>query len=389
VVSTTNKATDAAALAIGRAVLARSRIAVEHGRVLRVGTGADCPAYVAEGLEGLLRGTETELLWQIAALTRQWERATDPEARAVLRARIQELRRLMRDRAFNILVSPDVRVVVATAFKALNLLLHPSIRALAAGGEAPFTTVLIDEAGLISRAVAAGLSLLAARRVVVVGDARQLAPISKVSRVLPTAQASWLGSSALTHLQRVAQVRPGVHLLGEQHRMHPDIRRVVSDYQYEGALADAPTVAARPSALPSLDGQRAVWYVLDEDGQDMPAIRAERGPGNRSWVRPATREVLGKLFALPAIRRARGLFVTPFRAQARDIASLLAGFEGLGEWSAGTVHGRQGTEADVVVFDTVNAGSCGWPYDEWQRLVNVGISRLPRSGRGPSPTTTT
>src|SRR5262249_49636439 len=49
--------------------------------------------------------------------------------------------------------------------------------------------------------------------------------------------------------------------------------------------------------------------------------------------------------------------------------------EGLDSWSSGTVHGRQGTEADVVVFDTVNAGSCGWPYDEWKRLVNVGLSR--------------
>src|SRR5262249_12087352 len=46
-----------------------------------------------------------------------------------------------------------------------------------------------------------------------------------------------------------------------------------------------------------------------------------------------------------------------------------------GSWAAGTVHARQGTEADVVVFDTVNAGSCGWPYDEWKRLVNVGLSR--------------
>ncbi len=28
-----------------------------------------------------------------------------------------------------------------------------------------------------------------------------------------------------------------------------------------------------------------------------------------------------------------------------------------------------------MILDTVNAGSCGWPYDEWKRLVNVGISR--------------
>ena len=47
----------------------------------------------------------------------------------------------------------------------------------------------------------------------------------------------------------------------------------------------------------------------------------------------------------------------------------------LDSWSAATVHSQQGTEADFVIFDTVNAGSCGWPYDEWKRLVNVGLSR--------------
>jgi superfamily I DNA and/or RNA helicase len=67
--------------------------------------------------------------------------------------------------------------------------------------------------------------------------------------------------------------------------------------------------------------------------------------------------VLKKLLADPELRKVRGLFITPFKAQAKDIASCLAA-ERLDGWSAGTVHGRQGTEADVVIFDTVNAGSC-------------------------------
>ena len=49
--------------------------------------------------------------------------------------------------------------------------------------------------------------------------------------------------------------------------------------------------------------------------------------------------------------------------------------EGIKGWDASTVHSQQGTEADIVVFDTVNAGSYNWPYDEWKRLVNVAISR--------------
>jgi hypothetical protein len=236
--------------------------------------------------------------------------------------------------------------------------------------------LVIDEAGLMSRAVVAGLSLLAARRVVVVGDAKQLAPISKMSRVLPTSQATWLASSCLTHIQRVEQAGPGIHLLREQHRMHPQVSRVISHYQYEGALCDAPGVSARKTALPTLltSHPRAVWYVLDEDCQDLPSIRAERGPGGRSWIRRATRAVLEKIFAGTELCEVPGLFITPFRAQAREIARYFA-VDHLDSWSAGTVHGSQGTEADVVIFDTVNAGSYAWPYDEWKRLVNVGLSR--------------
>jgi hypothetical protein len=376
VVSTTNKATDAAALAIGKAAVATSPLAAQEGRILRIGKGADYENYKSNALAGMLRGTETELLRQIGSATRELEKSPTHEQRAVLRRNLQDLRRQIKDSSFNVFASPDVKVVVATAFKAISLLSDPAVRSMAVAGEAPFTTLIVDEAGLISRAVVAGLSLLASRRLVVVGDAKQLAPISKISRVLPNSQAVWLASSCLTHLQRLDTVGRAVHLLREQHRMHPQVSRVVSHYQYDGALCDGPSVLARKAELPTLltNHPRAVWYVLDEDGQDLPSIRAERGQGGRSWMRPATREVLGKLFADPEVRMTRGLFVTPFKAQARDIAAYFAA-EQLEGWSAGTVHSRQGTEADIVIFDTVNAGSCGWPYDEWKRLVNVGLSR--------------
>jgi hypothetical protein len=376
IVSTTNKATDAAALAVGKFALVGSSRAVEEGRILRIGKAADHEAYQANGLTGLLRGTETDLLRQIGSLSRDLEKAKTHEERALLRMQVQELRRRMKDSAFNIFASHNVKVVVATAFKAITLLNDPTVRSLCATGEAPFTTVIFDEAGLMSRAVVASMSLLAARRVVVVGDAKQLAPISRMSRVLPTSQAAWLASSCLTHLQRLEQLKPAVHFLREQHRMHPQISQVVSHYQYEGTLRNAQSVLSRKTALPALlsNHPRAVWYVLDDDGQDLPSIRAERGSGGRSWIRQATHKVLEKLFTDPEVRKVQGLFITPFRAQARDISSYLAA-ERLDGWSSGSVHARQGTEADVVIFDTVNAGSYAWPYDEWKRLINVGLSR--------------
>lgn len=373
VVSTTNKATDAAAIAVGRST---EKSLVEEGRILRIGKSAGIASYQALGLDGMLRGAETDLLYQIAGLSNRLAKAATPEERAVLRKQVRELRRLMKDSAFNCFASPEVRVVVATSFKALTLVCNPAIRDLLLAGTAPFTTVIMDEAGLLSRATAAVLSLLASRRVVLVGDSKQLAPISKISRILPTSQSAWLASSPLSHLQNANQVVPGVHMLREQHRMHPSVSRVVSEFQYDGQLNDAPAVLNRPFTSPPLlhEQPRAIWYVLDEDTDDLPSIRAERPPGNRSWVRPRTRAVLKKLFADPSVAKAQGVFVSPFAAQARDIARFLAE-EHLESWSAATVHSQQGTEADIIIFDTVNAGSIGWPYDEWKRLVNVGLSR--------------
>lgn len=376
VVSTTNRATDEAAVSIGNAARRAAPKEFFEGSIRRIGKGAQYKRFVDEKLENLLRGTETETLHQISELNRQLARTMQHEMRAEIRNHIRQLIRNMSNSAFELFVLPDVRVVVATAFKALTLVDDPAIKINLTSRMPPFTTIFIDESGLISRATTAALSLLASRRVILVGDAKQLAPISKISRVLPLNQATWLASSGLTHLQRPDQAGPAVHLLREQHRMHPDISRVVSAYQYEGALRDAPDVIARRYSLPSLLklAPRAIWYVLDEDKDDLPSIRAERGPGNRSWIRKGTLRVLEKLLRDVGFRSANGLFISPFKAQAREISRFFSGEE-ISTWSASTVHSQQGTQADIVIFDTVNAGSCGWPLDEWKRLVNVGLSR--------------
>lgn len=376
VVSTTNRASDEAALSIGVAVKNSMSQLLASGQILRIGKGAAYQRFEHEGMLDLLKGTEAEVLYQVSQLQRQLEKAPTSEDRARLRLQIKQRLRGMNDLAGHYFMSPRAQVVVATAFKALTFLHSETLKTQLVDGYPPFTTVFIDEAGLISRSATAALTLLAARRVVVVGDSKQLAPISKISRVLPTRQSIWLASSALSHLERIEQTGPAVHLLRDQHRMHPDISSTVSHYQYGGVLRDAVTIASRPSSIPtSLAGQpRAIWYVLDDDADDLPSVRADRGPGNRSWVRKATDAVLEKLFRDPDVASARGLFISPFKAQARRVAKFFA--ERKAEhWMASTVHGQQGAEANLVIFDTVNAGSYSWPYDEWKRLVNVALSR--------------
>lgn len=386
VVSTTNKATDEVALSIGRAVLQPHDRSFHEGRVVRVGKGARLESFEGAGLATLLTGGATselfgavkaDLIRQRDELKQALDAAQAHEEKAQINQRIKSLERQLADDAALIFTSQEFRVVVATAFKATSLLASPAVASCISGGTAPFTTVIIDESGLISRATTAALSLLASRRVVVVGDSKQLAPISRMSRILPSNTARWLASSALLHLQSLdASKTPGVHLLRMQHRMHPQVSRVVSAYQYENLLLDSPDVTERHYPMPALvEGQpRCVWYVLDDDADKLASVRAERGPGNRSWVRRITENVLAKIEADPSIRERRGLFLSPFKAQADHIAHVFAS-GGWGGWSAATIHSQQGAEADFVIFDTVNAGSCAWPDDEWRRLVNVGLSR--------------
>jgi hypothetical protein len=380
VVSTTNRATDAVALAIGKAAQVVNPQALASNALLRIGKGAALRQFQTAGLESMLAGTETELLAQIEQLVAELSRAPSFEAKSLLRQEIYKLRQQMRDAAAQSFFDPAVRVVIGTAFRATSFLKMEELRLEIERGTAPFTTIFIDEAGLISRAAAATLSLLASRRVVLVGDSKQLAPISRISRILPTNQMTWLANSGLSHLQHIEGQHPAVHVLREQHRMHPEVCAVVSHYQYDGFLTTAPQVLERSYELPSiLVGQsRALWYVLDDAGEDLASIRAERGPGNRSWVRSATPRVLSRLFRDPALRRVTGLFISPYKAQAKAIATLLAS-NSLSSWSSSTVHSQQGAEADVVIFDTVNAGSYSWPYDEWKRLVNVALSRAKES----------
>lgn len=374
VVATTNKAADSAAIQVGRWL---RELGKPIAQAVRLGSGADIERYEAEGLDDLVNRGETQIRRDIARTKRELRRCTDTVEQARLQHRLVDLQRMFRE-AGQLFLSEEIRIVICTAYSAMARLVTQDVRRLVAAGRAPFTTIVLDEAGLLSRAVTGALSLLGARHVLLVGDPRQLAPISRMSRILPPSEARWLGSSGLTSVTDLHTAWPNIHQLTEQHRMAPPIREVVSRYQYDGRLVDAAAVVRRVDPRGSRLGlqPRAIWYVLDDDpGEHVAHIRAERGPGNRSWVRPRTWEILDRLLrGHPEMVQGGGLFISPFAAQARAIRRSLAD-AGYSNWTASTVHAQQGAEADYVVFDTVHAGSTGWPFDEWKRLVNVAISR--------------
>ena len=363
ILATTNQATDAVALRLGQAA--------PDASLMRVGA-AHAAAFVDAGLARMLprAGANSAAL---AAASRRVGRATGLEsrARAVLAlARLQRGQPRLKD----LLVDDHPRCVLATLHAGLQAVISPEADLFHEHNRAPFTTVILDEAGMIPRATAAAVGLLAAHQVVLVGDPKQLSPICVAARSMEPRVKRWLGRSGMEH----ASLRdPATQSLMNQRRMHPDISAVVSHFQYRTLLQDHVSVAQR--GLPEGFGRlarwpRAAWVVLDAcEGHNEASVAAERST-QRSRVRRAGIDVFGRLLSrYPELRRAAGLFISPYRGQAEAAADLLASHGCGATWRASTVHAQQGAEADVVVFDLVTHG--GWSEPEWRRLVNVAMSR--------------
>ena len=371
VVSTTNRATDNAALQIG-AALAEAR---RRPTIRRVGSGVDFGRLEAADLAAMVGEHEAGLRRKLSVLAGELERAVAPVDKGRLAAEMGELRAALGDASLKVVLDRQVQVVIGTVFNATGLLSRLELQQALADGTPLFTTILIDEAGMVSRAATAALSLWASERVVLIGDPRQLAPVARETRVLPPQEARWLACSGLGHLQG-PDTGGAMVQLRLQHRMAPAIRAVVSAYSYDDALEDADGVAGRPFASDALlaDQPRAIWYVLDEESGE-GVMRAERGPARRSWLRGRTPALLERLFAShPQMRQGPGLLLSPFRAQTRALRQWIVAGQHHG-WQASTVHAQQGAEAPWVIFDTVHAGSTGWPTEEWLRLINVALSR--------------
>lgn len=376
VLSTTHKATDEVALRLGQRLRSEGR---DLSSLWRIGRVAHPQAFRDQQLEVLLPQETGLLLQEIGRLRERIGRARHRSERAALAQEILGLERQLPTLASRAL-DRDARCLLATLHAGQRALVDEEVRRALVGGQAPFTTVILDEAGLVPRVLAATVGLLASRRVVLVGDPRQLSPIARASRSMAPRVLTWVARSALDHLTEPTDTPwPHVQRLNVQHRMHPDIRAAVSALAYDHALRDAPELSRRPweagGSLRQLP--RAAWYVLDAHHLHRPAgVSSQPGPTGHSRVRPLTIEIIEALLDHhPALARLSSvLLVTPFRAQ-RDLLRRWLGERGLRGWSASTVHAQQGSEADVVLFDTVHASSTSWPAEEWVRLVNVGLSR--------------
>ncbi|MFD0633254.1 AAA domain-containing protein [Catenulispora yoronensis] len=249
--------------------------------------------------------------------------------------------------------------------------------------------VVIDEAGMVDLPSAWQAAGLAARRLIVAGDFRQLPPPAEAGQDL-------FHAAGIVKDNTVAEDDPRLAVLRTQYRMrapicdlvkavaYPDSHLRTGRHDAPGAQPSRPSPQSRPSPPPGLPDAP---LILVDTSTRRVAQRHRDGAHLTNEVHEAVlHEIIRALQASDTPPTPDNLaVVTPYREQADN---LTAGIEhcfaearpGL---LAGTVHQLQGGQRPVVVFDTV-AGAGAEPGSFFDgtalgsdtcRLLNVGLSR--------------
>jgi hypothetical protein len=243
--------------------------------------------------------------------------------------------------------------------------------------------LFIDEAGQAAPQAAAG-AIWRCKRVVVVGDPKQIEPVvalpftaQQALRLNADIAEWWLPGSTST--QRLADEanQYGTYLPGDDGEVWVGAPLRVHRRCEQPMFDMSNTIAYGGMMVYGTSGQREPLTAPPSEWINIPAPGDARG----HWI-PAEGEQARKM--LRALRSkygvdARQIFVvSPFRDVADGIEKLLREFPGV---RGGTVHTAQGKESDVVLFilggNPAKPGAKQWAAQR-PNLVNVAVSRARR-----------
>lgn len=245
--------------------------------------------------------------------------------------------------------------------------------------EQEYDLVVIDEMSMAyvpQIAFAASLG----KKTVVCGDFKQLPPIAMSEHAYVN---EWLKED-LFHQAGIAGrtekggEHPHLFMLTRQRRMHEQIAAFTNQYIYENKVSNHPSVQTKQSIarhLPFLN-EAAVLLNMKEIG----AFALKDISTNSRF------NLFSAVLAVSYIVRAQksGMtsigYVTPYKAQARLVNSIIQELLPGKEILAATVHKFQGSECDMMIFDLVDSFPQSRPGilltdKKGDRLVNVAMTR--------------
>lgn len=212
-----------------------------------------------------------------------------------------------------------------------------------------FDVVIVEEAGMAVLPTLFYCAGLAAKKIIAVGDPRQLPPIV-LSRDRYVRQA--MGRNIFEVTVPDPACSDIVVMLDVQYRMHPAIGTLVSRLFYDGRLTNDRSTASRKDMAVRRPYPGQTLVVVDTEG----SCTCARAEGSFSRFNQKTAEAC---VALAAEAIAAGIdsiaIITPYAQQSRLISGLLSR-AGLPESKVEcrTVHRFQGNERDMVILDTVD-----------------------------------
>jgi hypothetical protein len=247
-----------------------------------------------------------------------------------------------------------------------------------------YDVVIIDEASM-AYVPQAALAASLGKRVIICGDFKQLPPIASSRDTLVT---KWLKDdifhqSGVADWVETGKLHPHLFLLKEQRRMHPDISSFTNRYIYHSLVGDHESVMKSRNEIVEqapFPGRAAILVDTSFMGTFCLNDRASNSRSN-VWQVLISFQLIHESY----LDGSRSIgYVTPYRAQANLMDILLQDLYEQERLSAdiisATVHRFQGSERDVMIFDTVDsdpqerAGMLLTGKDS-ERLINVAITR--------------
>lgn len=230
-------------------------------------------------------------------------------------------------------------------------------------------TFYLDEAGQTSEAeFYLATTFPEIKRVVVVGDPRQLPP----TIIEKGCKQAGLG---ISWMERVCQIYPSkVHLLDTQYRMDPTILRFPNQEFYGNRIKSGKNLLSR---LPIVS--KAVGFLDTSDrSYEEQENFSTRNSQEASLIRALLRQDEDVKSILREVPNVKVVALTPYIAQKKLLEVELKKVKDLSKcnWTVSTVDSYQGQEADIVIISTVRSKRVGF-VDDPQRL-NVALTRAKR-----------
>jgi hypothetical protein len=270
----------------------------------------------------------------------------------------------------------DADIIGTTLSKAAN---DPTIY------EKDYDLVIVDEASM-AYVPQVGFAASLGQRFIICGDFKQLPPIAAARNPIVD---EWLRED-IFHKAGVVEwfnngkkLHPHLFLLKEQRRMHPDISSFTNQYIYDSLVGDHESVKiARNAIVERAPFPNRASVLLDSSFTGSHCLREKTSNSRFNlWQLLLSFQLIHESYI--AGSRSIG-YVTPYRAQAVLMESLLSDLYSTelqdSDIISATVHRFQGSERDVMLFDTVDT----YPQDrpgmllvgkDSERLINVAITR--------------